>query len=502
MTQRVAVCALLAFVLLMVFIGVWSFKRARTMKEFLLGGRNIGAWMSAFAYGTSYFSAVIFIGYAGKTGWGIGLGGIWIGIGNAILGSLVAWLVLARRTRVMTHTLGAATMPEFFQKRYDSPKLKYMAAIIIFVFLLPYSASVYMGLGYLFNSIFPSVDYVYCMLFIAVLTAVYLVLGGYTATTVTDFIQGLIMIAGVIAMIVCIVTNPTVGGVTNGLAKLREIDPNLTSLTGGSNWFSLLTLILLTSFGTWGLPQMIHKFYAIRDQKSITKATVISTLFAAIVGTGAYFVGTFGRLYLNNTLPAEGFDKVVPDMLMAALSDGVLSNIVLSVVLLCVLSASMSTLSSIVLTSSSAISVDLLKALNPSIDKKKQMRVMRLLCLVFVALSFLFASLEISFIISLMSFSWGIVSGCFLGPYIYGLYWKKTTRAGAFAGMCSGLIVVLGLALFETLTAPGGFSDAMANASIYGVLAMAVSVIVVPVVSVFTRKLPEECVKKAFADIG
>lgn len=507
MTQTIAIISLAIFTVLMVWVGIKSYKKTQTMQGFLLGGRNIGAWMSAFAYGTSYFSAVIFIGYAGKTGWTIGIGGIWIGICNALLGSALAWKLLARRTHIMTRTLSATTMPEFFASRFQAPKMKIFSALVIFIFLLPYAASVYMGLGYLFNAVFPGVPVEYCMLIIAVLSAFYLVLGGYVATTITDFIQGIIMIVGVIVMVCCIVLNPAVGGVTEGLSRLSQIVENgknvgadLVHIFGGSNWLNLLGLVLLTSFGTWGLPQMIHKFYAVRDEGAIRKATVISTLFAALIGVGAYFSGTFGRLFLNNTLPAEGYDKVVPDMLMAALSNGVFVNIVLSVILLLVLSASMSTLSSVVLSSSSAIAVDLLQEVRPNVDKKKQMVIMRSLCFVFVLLSFLCAIGKISFIIALMSFSWGAVSGCFIGPYIWGLYSKKTTRAGAWAGMFAGLGTLLALVIITTIVS--GFSTATANSPLFGALAMVVSILVVPVVSKLTRPMDRAYVEGAFVGIA
>ncbi len=506
MTQTIAIIALVIFAALMAWVGITSFKKTQTMQGFLLGGRNIGAWMSAFAYGTSYFSAVIFIGYAGKTGWTIGVGGIWIGICNALLGSALAWKLLARRTHVMTETLSARTMPEFFAARYDAPKMKIFSALVIFVFLLPYAASVYMGLGYLFNAVFPGVPVEYCMLIIAALSAFYLVLGGYVATSITDFIQGIIMIIGVIVMVCCIVMNPAVGGVSEGLSRLSQITENgkqigadLVNLFGGSNWLNLLGLVLLTSFGTWGLPQMIHKFYAVRDEDAIRKATVISTLFAAIIGVGAYFSGAFGRLFLNNTLPAEGYDKIVPDMLIAALSNGVFVNIVLSVILLLVLSASMSTLSSVVLSASSAVAVDLLQEVRPNVDKKKQMYVMRGLCLAFVLLSFLCAIGKISFIIALMSFSWGAVSGCFIGPYIWGLYSKKTTRAGAWAGMFGGLGTLLALVICSTIAR--GFSFATANSPLFGAIAMLVSILVVPIISAFTRPLEQNQVEAAFVGI-
>ena len=500
-TQVIALAALFIFFAVMVCVGVHSTKKSKTMDDFLLGGRSIGPWMSAFAYGTSYFSAVIFIGYAGNTGWNVGVGGTLIGLGNAFLGCMLAWLILAKRTRRMTHKLGASTMPDFFEKRYDSRGLKIYAALIIFIFLVPYAATVYKGLGYLFAKIFPFFDGLiegissdfYCMLFIAVLTAVYLVLGGYTATAITDFIQGIIMIGGVIIMVYLVVYNPTVGGFAEGFKRLADINPDLVKISGGPKFGYLMMNILLTSFGTWGLPQMVHKFYAIRDEKSIKYATLVSTAFAVIIGVGAYIVGCFGRLYLNNTVPGGNFDAVIPEMLYTALSEGVFTNIILAVILLLVLSASMSTLSSIVLTSSSAISVDLAGVAMPSLGGKKQMILMRTLCLIFVALSFIFASMKIAFIMQLMSFSWGVVAGSFIGPFIWGLYSKRITRTGAWAGMLSGIVIVGG-GIFVL-----GFDKAKELSQNLGVIAMASSVIITPVVSLITAKTAPSCGEDIFA---
>ena len=175
--QTVTVIAFVLFGLGMIGIGVTSFKKVKNLDGFLLGGRNVSGWVSAFSYGTAYFSAVIFVGYAGKHGWDIGIGSIWIGIGNAVLGCLLSWLLMAERTRHMTHTLNSKTMPEFFGSRYSSTVMKVVAALIIFIFLVPYSAAVYKGLGFMFNTVFPSISVNWCMLAIAVLTAVYLVLG-------------------------------------------------------------------------------------------------------------------------------------------------------------------------------------------------------------------------------------------------------------------------------------------------------------------------------------
>lgn len=513
LVQTVTVVALIAFAALMVGIGVYSWKKTQAIEGFLLGGRNVGPWVSAFAYGTSYFSAVIFVGYAGKHGWDIGLGAIWIGIGNAVLGCLLAWKLLAKRTRVMTHTLSAKTMPEFFEGRYDTKAFKIIAALIIFVFLVPYSAAVYKGLGSMFGAIFPGVPSSTWMLIIAAVTAVYLMLGGYVATAYTDFVQGIIMIFGVFAMVIAIVNNKSVGGFGEFYANLAAVPNNgdgidgaqLTSLWGGGAWKFLCINILLTSFGTWGLPQMVSKYYAIKDDtKAIKTATIVSTLFALIIGAGAYFIGSLSRLVLNNQLPEGGHDAVIPSVLTQSLGGSMGTIIILAVILLLLLSASMSTLSSVVLSSSSAISIDLVPSIKKNYTKKQEMVLTRFLCILFVALSYIFATQNITIIVNIMSFSWGIVSGCFIGPYVWGIYSKKTTKAGAWAGLACGFFTVVITTIVLTIMNMNGngayaaFKIASSKAPEMGVAAMAVSLAVVPIVSLFTKKFDEKHLNTVF----
>ena len=512
-TQSVTVVALAIFALLMVIIGIISTRKAKTIDGFLLGGRNIGAWVSAFAYGTSYFSAVIFVGYAGQHGWNIGLGSIWIGVGNAVLGCFLAWQLLAKRTRTMTHNLSSKTMPEFFESRYDSSAIKIFSAVIIFVFLVPYSAAVYKGLGSMFTAIFPNVSTNVWMLVIAVLTAVYLALGGYVATAYTDFVQGIIMIVGVFAMVIAIINNDAVGGFGSFMENLRNIPDNgdgitgaqITSFFGGSSFKFLCVNIMLTSFGTWGLPQMVSKYYAIKDVKSIKHAKYISTAFALIIGCGAYFIGSVSRLVLNNKLPEGGVDSVIPATLLTALGDAnIITTIILAVILILLLSASMSTLSSIVLSSSSAISVDLIPMVKKNYKEENQVTITRILCLVFVGLSYVFATTNITIIVNIMSFSWGIVSGCFIGPYMWGIYSKKVTKAGAWAGMLCGFLtvaiatIVLTCVNMDAGSIGAAFKAAAAKAPEMGCAAMAVSLIAVPVVSAFTKKFDDKFIKKIF----
>lgn len=498
--QLYTIIALGIYAIVMALIGCISYGKSKTLDGFLIGGRNIGAWATAFAYGTTYFSAVVFVGYAGQHGWNIGLGSIWIGIGNAVLGCLLSWLLFANRTRKMTKKLKARTMPDYFDKRYDSKGMKIFAAIIIFVFLVPYSAAVYKGLGSLFGTVFPGIESWVWMLIIACLTAIYLVAGGYVATAYTDLVQGIIMIIGVICLVVAVLSHEAVGGISglvNNLSKLPEDGAQLTNIWGGSSFKFLCFNIMLTSFGTWGLPQMIGKFYAIKDTAAIKRGTVVSTIFCVIIGCGAYLIGSSSRLILKNTLPTGGVDSVIPEVLMKVLGGGTLGIVLLAVIMILLLSASMSTLEAVVLSSASAVAVDLIPAIRKKETKHEtQVLLTRILCLVFVACSFIFATQNIPIIVSLMSFSWGVVSGCFIGPYIWGLFSKKITKAGAFSGVLSGLLVVGISTLVITLNS--NFAAAAAKSPEMGVCAMAVSFIIVPLVSTFTKNKDEERIDEIF----
>ena len=278
---------LIVFFGVMVGIGLYCRRHATDVNGFVLGGRSVGPWLTAFAYGTSYFSAVVFVGYAGQFGWKYGIAATWAGIGNALLGSLLAWAVLGRRTRIMTQHLSSATMPEFFGKRFGSDKLKIAASVIIFIFLIPYTASLYNGLSRLFGMAF-NIDYSVCVIVMAVLTGVYVIAGGYMATAINDFIQGIIMIVGICAVIAAVLNSQ--GGFMAALEGLAQVsDPAVSDIPGvfasffGPDPLNLLGVVLLTSLGTWGLPQMVQKFYAIRDEKAIETGTVISSVFALLV---------------------------------------------------------------------------------------------------------------------------------------------------------------------------------------------------------------------------
>lgn len=471
------------YILAVLVISVMSMRKTHNVNDYFLGSRSIGPWVSAFAYGTTYFSAVIFIGYAGKMGWGFGLGVLWVVVGNALVGTYLAWKVLARPTRNMTARLDALTMPDFLAKRYDSPGLKILSALIIFVFLVPYSASVYMGLSYLFEEIF-NIPFVYALALIALITGFYLVMGGYFAVTMTDFVQGLIMLGGVALLLIYVVSNAKVGGITAGLAKLATYDPQLVQPFNPPNPLGLISLVILTSLGTWGLPQMVQKFYAIKNENAIRPACVVSTIFALIVAFGAYFTGSLGRLFFDNQMPQGNPDLVVPMIIGEALPEAVSV-----LILLLVLAASMSTLASLVLVSSSAIAIDLVQGNCPGFGKRNTLILMRLLSVLFVGLS-VYIALKPTIIVSLMALSWGTVAGAFLAVYVYGLFWKGTTRAGAWAGVLSGLAISIGFSLYYGLDA--------GLIPMIGAAAMVIPLLVVPLVSLLSPKFSQVHLNKVY----
>ncbi len=505
------------FLCIMVGVGIYSRKQASSVDGFVLGGRNIGGWLTAFAYGTSYFSAVVFVGYAGQFGWKYGLSASWIGIGNAVIGSLLAWLILGRRTKLMTQHIHSCTMPDFFGTRFSDEGLRVAASIIAFVFLIPYTAGVYMGISRLFEMGF-GIPYEYCAIIMACLTALYVILGGYKATAINDFIQGIIMLFGIITVIAVVLHHQ--GGLSEAIAKMANQVPTAHDMEDPSglfssfqpgdfaSWFgpnplSLLGVVILTSLGTWGLPQMVGKFYSITDEAAIRRGTIISTLFALIVAGGCYFLGSFGRLFPEPVFNPEkhryAFDSIVPSMLET------LPDVLIALVVLLVLSASMSTLASLVLTSSSTMTLDLIYRDKKSVTgevksgeiddavavriEHRKVVIMRVLIVFFIVLSLMIALNPPQFIAQLMGISWGALAGAFLAPFMLGLYWRGVTTASVWACFAWGVgLTVINMILHNSLLNP---IDC-------GAVAMIGGFIVVFLVSILTKKIDKDYIDAIF----
>ena len=495
----------LIFLAVMIGVGLYTRKQASSVDGFVLGGRAVGPWLTAFAFGTSYFSAVVFVGYAGQFGWKYGLSSTWIGVGNAVIGSLLAWLLLGRRTKLMTQHIESRTMPDFFGTRFGDQGLRVVASVIAFVFLIPYTAGVYKGISTLFEMGF-GIPYEYCVVIMAALTAVYVILGGYKATAMNDFIQGIIMLFGIIAVIVAVLN--VQGGLVAAVDKLAALpsdaDPNVNG--GFASWlgpdpWGLLGVVVLTSLGTMGLPQMVGKFYSITDESAIKRGTIISTVFAFIVAGGCYFLGGFGRLFGMPPVLMNGklaFDSIVPSMLVT------LPDVLIALVVLLVLSASMSTLASLVLTSSSTMTLDLIyrdkKSLPGEVEdgaiddivsekiEQRKVAVMRVFIIFFIAISLLIALNPPTFIAQLMGISWGALAGAFLAPFMLGLYWRGITTVSVWACFIWGVgLTVMNMLIGNPI-----------NPINCGAIAMVGGFPICWLFSLFTKKMPKSVVDSIF----
>ncbi len=510
MTAVLCSILLVVFFAVMIGVGFYTRKNATDVNGFVLGGRSVGPWLTAFAFGTSYFSAVIFVGYAGQFGWLYGTSATWAGLGNAFIGSLLAWNILGRRTRIMTQSLDAKTMPDFFGKRFNSTSLKVAASVIVFIFLIPYTASLYNGLSSLFGLVF-DIPYWVVIAVMAVLTGVYVIFGGYMATAINDFIQGIIMLIGICAVIGAVLKDN--GGLVEAMKALAAVPADGWEAGGayasflGPDPLALLFVVILTSLGTWGLPQMVGKFYAIKSEKDIHKGTVISTVFAIIVAGGCYFLGGFGRLYADSIKYNEAtgkplFDTIVPTMLST------LPSVIIAVVIVLVLSASMSTLSSLVLTSSSTFTLDVIKPAKKDMTDAQQVSTMRIFIVFFILVSaviaiFKDANPSVTFIAQMMGVSWGALAGAFLAPFLYGLYWKGITKASVvvcFIWGCSLAVLQLVISLAKIdMSGYGAVIAYIFKSSINsGVVAMVGGLILVPLISLCTKKLDAKEVDQMF----
>ena len=469
-----ATYALLGYAVLIITVGVLGSRKTKSFSDFLLGGRKVGPWMTAFSYGTAYFSAVLFIGFAGKIGWNFGLSGLWIAIGNSFLGVLLVWWLLGRRIKHVTGEYGVHTMPELLEARYQSRGLKLLTSLAIFVFFIPYSAAVFMGLGYLFTSTF-DVNYELMVLLMGVFTGIYLVLGGYRSMAMIDVVFGVVMILGVgVLLWSCLEKG---GGLDRILADLEAKDPRLVAPVGPPGFWPLVSLVFLTSVAPFAMPQLVQKFYAIRDRKAVRVGMIASTAFAVLVTVTAYFTGALTRLFItpesHPAVFAEGgkvdFDALMPEMLTSVIPPA------LSVVIfLLILSASMSTLAALVLISASTITKDLYAGfVNRGATDRRLTILVRAASVFFIVLSMSLALLRPAVIVTILSISWGAIGAVFLGPFLWAIFGSRVEKRGALGA------AVLGLATCLTIWALGGPKWVPEAGS----LGMIVSVVAAPLIS-------------------
>jgi len=462
-----------AYALMIIIIGILGLKRTRSFSDYFLGGGNIGPLMTAFTYGTAYFSAVLFIGFAGKIGWEFGYSGLWIAVGNAFIGVLGVWWLLGFRIKKMSLEYKVSTMSEFFEKRYNSKFLRLFSSLTIFIFFIPYSAAVFIGLSYLFMSNF-NLKYWLALVFMGTFTAVYLVLGGYKSMTMIDVVFGIIMSAGVVVLLISTLNKGN--GLANITETLSRTNPKLTGFVGPPGVWPLFCLVFLTSVAPLAMPQLIQKFYAIRNKQAVRVGMISSTFFAILITGIAYFTGATTRFFLSSESAPNAFKngKPVFDALMPELLANVIPGSLSVLMLLLILSASMSTLAALVLISSSAIVKDIYGGfINRNISDTGLTLLMRFFSAFFILLSAIFAYFRPASIVAILAISWGAIGSAFLGPFIWGLFSKRVNKLGAISSSVLGLTTCLALYAF-------GFSSPEA-----GTIGMIVSFVFNPVISLF-----------------
>ncbi len=475
MASRIIVVAL--YVLMIIVVGLIGLRRTKSFKDFFLGGGKVGAWMTAFSYGTAYFSAVLFIGFAGSIGWEFGFSGLWIALFNALVGVFLVWSVFGWRIKRVTSEMGVTTMSEFLEKRYGSPLFKLLSALVIFIFMIPYSAAVFMGLSYLFTTTF-GIPFLYALIFMGALTSIYLVMGGYKSMAMIDMVFGMIMVASVIILFFS--TLREAGGLMSIAADLSAINPELTSAVGPPGFWALFSFVCLTSVAPIAMPQLVQKFYAIRDRRAVRIGIIGSTFFAILVCGVAYFIGSTTRIFFSPEATPGVFEEggtPIVDRLMPELLVNVIPEALTVVILLLILSASMSTLAALVLVSSSSFAKDFFAGfVRKDVSDKTLTRLMRFMSGFFVLLSVILALMDIDTIVIILGISWGAIGSFFLGPFVWGLFTKWSTRFGALSSGILGLATCLVL-YFCGVPSPQA-----------GTIGMFVSLIINPVFSLISRK--------------
>jgi len=500
----------LAYVAFILIVGLRSRKEASGGGEgYLLGGRSIGPVVTSFSFAATYISGVCMVN-AGKIGWDWGVGAMWNAWGNVLLSIMFMWGLMGVRSRVMSEKLNVQTLPDYLRLRYGTEYFKLVGSIVVFIFMIPYTAAVFSSLSYMFTSVF-GLPYLTAVIIMAVLAAIYLVVGGYKAAAKIDVAQGGIMVLGGIILAIATLRAPEVGGLAQGIERMRNLGTVTTSsgvVTTGAdlinfgfngNWSLLMGIIpfvLMTSWAPNGLPQMVTKFFAISSAKQVKIGAVVCSILGLLILTGVHTPGMFVHLFYSE-LPAGGTNVLVPDMLTRIFGSGMVGQLCLSLILLLVLSASMSTLAGLVLSSSASLGLDFIKGyISKDINEKKTTILLRICTLFFVVAALSLALMNLGVISSIQSLAWGAMSGFFLAPYVYGTLGKWPTKTSAIVGSLVGLAaaVMIPTVIKSYFPAIAQYCTTVNACAVATVLPL----IVVPIVSAFTKKVEPERIAFCF----
>ena len=496
------VATIVIYLLGMLFIGFVYSKKNESTSDFYLGGRKLGPFVTAMSAEASDMSSYLLMGLPGLA-YLTGLCDVtWTAIGLAV-GTWLNWLLVARRLRRYSSNLGAITVPDFFSRRFHDEKnlLNCLAALVILVFFVPYTASGFAACGKLFNSLF-GVNYHVAMVASAIVILIYTILGGFMAVSTTDLVQSIVM-TGALVVVVCYGVY-SVGGLgavaenAQSMAGYLSMDATYSLADDAAKPYSLITIVstLAWGLGYFGMPHILLRFMAIEDENKLKLSRRIATTWVVISMGVAVFIGIVGNAMTSaGLLPAlvtSGESETVMVQITHIISQhGVLASVVAGLILAGILAATMSTADSQLLAASSSMSQNLLQDfLHIKLSTKQSLLVARATIFGISAIAVLLAQDPDSSVFQIVSFAWAGFGGAFGPLMLCCLFWKRTTLPGALAGLISGGVMVF---VWKFLVRPlGGVWN------IYELLpAFLVSIVCIVVVSLLTKE-PDESIQQEF----
>lgn len=433
-------------------IGIVTGRKMKSSADgFFIGSRSVGPWVTAFSFVSAYYSSVVIIG-GGGFGYRFGLATLWVGATNVIVGTLLAWTILGHRTRRMTGRLGSITMPEFFARRYNSPEARVVSALVIGLFLVLYSVSILKGMGNAFEVLI-GLRYEYSILLSGLMIVAYVAIGGYLAVVWTGFFQGWVMLFGLALLTALALAR--VGGFEAVCARLATIDNGQYLRTPGVwGWAGLVSYSMIVSFGVWGMPQLVTRFYSIKSSTVLKLGTVLATVTGAMALL-PYLNGAIARVVRPELadqarqLGATAFDKAIP-----LLVQEVMPPWASAVFLAAVVAAGMSSFAAVLIVVVSALVKDLARdSFNLKLTDRQQVVWSRLASVLVGLVALGVAMRPPAMILVITGFSWAVIASTTLWPYVLGLYWRRATRLGTFISMLGGCLVALA---WEALGRPLG----------------------------------------------
>ncbi len=484
----VYVIVLVAYLGLLVAIGIVTSGRSRHVGDFAIGGRSVGPWVTALSFVAAYYSSVVIIG-GGAFGWKFGLSTLWVGAGNVLIGTTLAWIILGRRVRRFTENLDAMTLPGFFAGRYRSAEARIFSAATTALFLIIYNVSVLKGMANSFE-VLMDLPYWAGVVISGVVILFYTAVGGYLAVVYTSFVQALVMITALLFL--TFMSLQKVGGMTALVHKLNTVDPGLVNTPGVWGWAGLISFTLIVSLGTWGMPQLLVRFYSIKNDKMLRLGTVIVTVGAS-VALLPYLNGAVARVLVPELASA---DQAIPALTALVLNDWGGALFLAGVV-----AAGMSTFAGVLIIISSSMVRDVwVHGLKRELSPAAELKANRYMSLGVGVISLLIALKPPALVLVLTAFSWAVIASTNLWPLLFGLYWKRTSARATFWSMILAVTAALVWQAWPHL----GWLPALPSglAGIHGfVVGTSVGLVVIVVGTWLGKPAPTEAVKHAWGEI-